>query len=192
MKRNAKLFWDLFSVFFRIGLFTFGGGYAMISIVEDECVEKRGWISQEEMGNLVVLAESTPGPVAINCATFVGKRQGGFAGALWATFGMVLPSFLVILVLSRVLDRFLEIRLIANAFRGIQLAVGILILGAGWKLFRQTPKKPLPLLLLLGALVLSALSGLLSWGLSSIWMLVSAAVLSLLVYDLGRGKGGRP
>ena len=136
MKQQKRL-WELFRVFFRVGLFTFGGGYAMISIIEDACVERRGWITKEEMDDLVVVAESTPGPVAINCATFVGARQGGVVGAAVATLGMVLPSFLVIVAVSRFLDRFLELRVVANAFKGIKLAVGVLILDAGRRLLRR-------------------------------------------------------
>ena len=129
MKPN-KLFWELFRVFFRIGLFTFGGGYAMIAIIEEACVEKRRWITREEMDHLIVVAESTPGPIAINCATFVGYRQAGFFGAICATVGMILPSFLVIFAVSRFLDRFLKIPVVGNAFKGIKLAVGILIVDA--------------------------------------------------------------
>ena len=88
---------ELFSVFARIGLFTFGGGYAMIPLIENACVGKRGWITEEEMTRLVVLAESTPGPVAINCATYVGLKKKGFAGAVAATTGVVLPSFVILL-----------------------------------------------------------------------------------------------
>jgi len=102
----------LFLTFAKIGLFTFGGGYAMISIIEDVCVEKRKWITHEDMMNVMVIAESTPGPIAINCATFVGYKQGGLFGAVAATFGVVLPSFVVIYAISMFLDGFLEFELI--------------------------------------------------------------------------------
>ncbi len=95
---------ELFTIFARIGLFTFGGGYAMIAIIEDACVERKKWISHEEMMNMTVIAESTPGPIAINCATYVGYKLAGFVGATAATFGMVLPSFVVIFVISKFLD----------------------------------------------------------------------------------------
>lgn len=112
-----KLLWNLFLTFSKIGLFTFGGGYAMISMIEDACVEKKKWITHDDMMNITVVAESTPGPIAINCATFVGYKQKGFAGAVTATVGMVLPSFVVILLIAKLLDNFLGITIIANAFK---------------------------------------------------------------------------
>ena len=187
IKKQRKLLGELFAVFFKIGLFTFGGGYAMISIIDDACVEKRGWITKEEMDDLVVVAESTPGPVAINCATFVGQRQAGLPGALCATLGMILPSFLVIIVLSRFLDRFLEIKLIANAFRGIRVAVGILIVDAARRLFVRMPRKPLPLFLFFGALAASLAVNFMSLRLSSIALMLGAAAFSLAVCAFRRG-----
>ena len=130
---------DLFLTFMRIGMFTFGGGYAMISVVENACVENRHWITHDDMMNITVIAESTPGPIAINCATYVGYKQRGLAGAIAATVGIILPSFLVIYLISRFLDDFLEIAWIAHAFQGIKLAVGILIIDAGVKMVRQMP-----------------------------------------------------
>ena len=98
---------DLFLTFAKVGLFTFGGGYAMISLIEDTCVRKKQWITHEDMMNVTVIAESTPGPIAINCATFVGYKQKGLPGAVMATLGMILPSFLVILLISTFLEHFL-------------------------------------------------------------------------------------
>ena len=188
--KQRRLLWELFCVFFKIGLFTFGGGYAMISIIEDACVDRRGWITKEEMDDLVVVAESTPGPIAINCATYVGRRQAGLAGALCATLGMILPSFLVIFAISRFLDRFLEIRVVANAFKGIKLAVCILILDAGRRLFLRMPKKPLPLTILFVSLALMLAVSFLSLRLSSVLLMLAAGALSLLAYGLAQGKGG--
>ncbi len=128
---------ELFLTFAKIGLFTFGGGYAMIALIENSCVEEKKWITHDEMMNITVIAESTPGPIAINCATFVGCRQKGLIGAIAATIGIILPSFLIIFAVSRFLDHFLEITWIANAFRGIRIAVGILILDAGLKMFKK-------------------------------------------------------
>ena len=191
MKR-AKLLWQLFAVFFRIGLFTFGGGYAMISIMEDACVDRRGWITRDEMDELVVVAESTPGPIAINCATFVGARQGGLPGAIIATLGMVLPSFLVIFAISRFLDRFLEIRAVASAFQGIKLAVSVLILDAGLRLLRRLPRKPLPLAILLVSLAVMLLVNFGALRLSSVVLMLAAAAVSLAVFAAQRrGEGKR-
>ena len=108
---------DLFLTFFRIGAFTFGGGYAMISVIDDICVSKKQWITHEDLVNVTVIAESTPGPVAINCATFVGYKQKGLAGAVAATLGVVLPSFLIIWVISMFLDRFLEIAWVSRSLQ---------------------------------------------------------------------------
>ena len=188
-EKKAGLLWQLFSVFFRIGLFTFGGGYAMISIVEDACVDRRGWITREEMDDLVVVAESTPGPIAINCATFVGSRQGGFSGAVAATLGMILPSFLVIFAVSRFLERFLEIRVIASAFKGIKLAVSILILDAGLRMLRRLPKKLLPMAILGGTLILMLLVNFEVLRLSSVVLMLASAILCLAVLAVKR-KGG--
>ena len=189
MKPN-KLFWELFRVFFRIGLFTFGGGYAMIAIIEEACVEKRRWITREEMDHLIVVAESTPGPIAINCATFVGYRQAGVFGAICATVGMILPSFLVIFVVSRFLDRFLEIPVVGNAFKGIKLAVGILIVDTGRRLLLRMPKKPLPLLLFFLSFAAILAGSFFSVRLSSVILMVSAGAVSVLAYAVS-GKGGQ-
>lgn len=189
MKPN-KLFWELFRVFFRIGLFTFGGGYAMIAIIEEACVEKRRWITREEMDHLIVVAESTPGPIAINCATFVGYRQAGVFGAICATVGMILPSFLVIFVVSRFLDRFLVIPVVGNAFKGIKLAVGILIVDAGRRLLLRMQKKPLPLLLFFLSFAAILAGSFFSVRLSSVILMVSAGAVSVLAYAVS-GKGGQ-
>ena len=132
---------DLFLTFAKIGCFTFGGGYAMIALITDACVDKKKWITHDDMMNVTVIAESTPGPIAINCATYVGYKQAGFAGALAATVGMVLPSFLIVFGISRFLDNFLEIEWVAKAFGGIRIAVGILILDAGITMFKKMRQK---------------------------------------------------
>ena len=136
------MLWDLFLTFFRIGAFTFGGGYAMISVIENICVEKKHWITHEDLVNVTVIAESTPGPVAINCATFVGFKQKGIWGSIAATLGVVLPSFIIIWIISMFLDKFLEIAWVASAFRGIRVAVGLLILDVGIKMAKKMPKAP--------------------------------------------------
>ena len=107
-----SLLLNLFLTFAKIGLFTFGGGYAMISLIENQCVERKKWITHDEMMNITVIAESTPGPIAINCATFVGYKQAGLLGSLIATLGIVLPSFLIIFAISIFLNQFFHIRLL--------------------------------------------------------------------------------
>jgi len=138
-----KKLWSLFITFFKIGLFTFGGGYAMIAVIEDECVEKKKWISHDEMLDIIAVAESTPGPIAVNSATYVGYAQGGFIGAVTASLGIVMPSFIIIFAISSFLNKFLEIELIANAFKGIRVAVGIIIVNAGIRLFKKFKRKDL-------------------------------------------------
>ena len=130
---------DLFLTFAKIGLFTFGGGYAMIALIEDSCVSRKNWITHDEMMNMTVVAESTPGPIAINCATFVGYKKAGLLGALIATLGIVLPSFAIIFAISMCLDQFLELTLIAKAFKGIKIAVGVLILDAALTMIKKMP-----------------------------------------------------
>ena len=132
--------WQLFASFFRIGAFTFGGGYAMIPLIQTETVEKRGWISDEDILELIAIAESTPGPIAINSATFVGYRVAGVAGALCATFGVVLPSFVIILSISYLLREFAQITAVQYAFEGIRAGVLALIVGSLWKMFKKCPK----------------------------------------------------
>lgn len=190
MKMNLLL--DLFLSFARIGLFTFGGGYAMISLIEHTCVEKKRWITHDEMMNITVIAESTPGPIAINCATFVGYKQKGLAGAVAATTGIVLPSFCIIFVISMFLEHFLEIAWIAHAFMGIKIAVGILIIDAAVKMIGKMQKKPMPLTIMSCAFLAALLSDILAVQLSSITLLLIAAVISLAVFSVKQRKGRRP
>ena len=184
------MLWNLFLTFFRIGAFTFGGGYAMISVIENICVEKKHWITHEDLVNVTVIAESTPGPVAINCATFVGYKQKGILGAIAATLGVVLPSFIIIWAISMFLERFLEIAWVASAFRGVRVAVGLLILDVGIKMAKKMPKEPIRIILLIAALVLMVLINLLNWKISTIVLLLCAAAVSLIVFLFHERKGG--
>ncbi len=187
-----KLLFDLYLTLAKIGLFTFGGGYAMISLIENACVEKKQWITHDDMMNVTVIAESTPGPIAINCATFVGYKQKGMAGAVAATVGTVLPSFGIIFLISRFLDSFLEIRWIAHAFQGIKLAVGILILDAAIKMIKKMQKKPMPLSILLCACAAMLVIDFFALRVSSIVLMLIAAAVSLSAF-LAKGgakKGG--
>lgn len=185
---------DLFLTFAKVGLFTFGGGYAMIALIEDACVAKKGWITHDDMMNVTVIAESTPGPIAINCATFVGYKQKGLPGAAAATLGIVLPSFLIIFLISSFLDNFLEIAWIANAFKGIRIAVGILILDAGLKMIKKMPKKKLPRTIMICSFVLMLAVNVLSIHLSTIVVMLTAGIVSLMVFIATKpalpGKGG--
>ena len=179
---------QLFFMFFKIGLFTFGGGYAMISVIEDNCVEKKKWITHDDMMNVTVIAESTPGPIAINCATFVGYKQAKIAGAIAATCGVVLPSFIIIYLISMFLDHFLEITLIAHAFHGIKVGVGFLILNAALNMVKKMEKKPFPFLIFAFATALMLCVNIFSWNFSSITLLVAVGVISAAIYLLNKSK----
>ena len=177
---------DLFFTFMRIGMFTFGGGYAMISVVENACVENRHWITHDDMMNITVIAESTPGPIAINCATYVGYKQRGLAGAIAATVGMILPSFLVIYLISRFLDDFLEITWIAHAFQGIKIAVGILILDAALKMIKKMQKRPLQIGILIVTFAVLMLVNVLKIHVSSILVMLASALVSLAFFQIDK------
>lgn len=181
---------ELFLTFFKIGLFTFGGGYAMIPIIENDCVSKKGWITHDEMMDMTVIAESTPGPIAINSSTYIGYRKGGMWGAIVSTIGMILPSLIIIYIISRFLDNFLEIKVIANAFKGIKIAVGVLIIGAGIKMVKKMKKDLLPMLLMISSGILLLLINLFSLNISTLVIMMAAAVISLAVYFVQRNKGG--
>ncbi len=181
----------LFLTFFKIGLFTFGGGYAMLSLIESICVEDKKWITHEEMMEVAIIAESTPGPIAINCATFVGYKQKKLPGAIAATFGVVLPSFIIIYVISRFLDGFLEIKWVASAFQGIRIAVGILILDAGIKMFKKMKKTGLACVILACSFVAMLLISIFSWKVSSLVLMAAAGVVGFAAMFF-RGKEARP
>ena len=142
MPKQQPILSELFFSFMKVGLFTFGGGYAMISVITDTCVEKKQWLTEDEMMDLTVVAESTPGPIAINCATYVGYKMAGMTGAVLATLGIVLPSFVILYIISMFLEHFLEYPVIAAACRGIKIGVSLLILDAGLMMLKKMKKKP--------------------------------------------------
>lgn len=184
---------DLFITFAKIGLFTFGGGYAMIAMIEHQCVERKAWITHDEMMNVTVIAESTPGPIAINCATFTGYKKAGFAGALTATLGIITPSFIIIYLVSMFLNNFLALTIIANAFKGIKIAVGILILDAALMMIKKMPKKKLPRAIMACSCIAMLCINLFAWNFSSISLMLIAAAVSLTLFVLSgasKQKGG--
>lgn len=181
---------ELLFTFMKIGLFTFGGGYAMLSLIENSCVEEKRWITHDDMMDVAVIAESTPGSIAVNCATFVGYRQAGLAGSLVATLGVVFPSFTVIYLISIFLDHFLAFTIIANAFKGIKIAVGILILNAAITMIQKMEKTLFSGLVLGGSFLAMLLVNIFSWNFSSISLILIAAALSLAVFIL-KGSPGR-
>ena len=178
----------LFLTFMKIGLFAFGGGHAMIPLIEHTCVEKKKWITHDEMMNLTIIAESTPGPISINCATYVGFKQKGLLGAIIATIGMVIPSLVIIFIISLFLDRFLEITWIYNAFLGIKCAVGILIIDAGIKMLKKMDKKPIPIIIVSISFIVMFLIDLFALNISSIILMLVAALLGLVLYFVKKEK----
>ena len=173
---------ELFLVFAKIGLFTFGGGYAMISIIENICVKRKKWITHDEMMNVTVIAESTPGPIAINCATYIGYKKAGFIGALVATLGMIMPSFCVIYFISMVLDNFLEITIITNAFKGIKIAIGLLILDAGITMVKKMQKKKLTVSIMICSCIAMLCINIFALNFSTISLMLIAAVINLVIF----------
>ena len=144
---------EIFLTFFKIGGFTFGGGHAMIPLIQRETVENRKWVTDDDILEIIAIAESTPGPVAINAATFVGYRTAGFWGAAVATFGTVLPSFAIILILAFLLDNFMEFKAVQYAFMGIRAGVLALILKAFYSMYKKCPKNIVSYIVAAGAFI---------------------------------------
>ena len=187
-----KILSDLFIVFFKIGLFTFGGGYAMLALIEDICVEKKKWITHEEMMDITVIAESTPGPIAINLATYVGYKLRKIPGALVATIGMIIPSFFIVFLISQFLDRFLEIKWVSSAFQGIKIAVAILIIDAAVKMIRKMKKKPFQITMMIAALISMLVINVLALHVSSLVIMLAGAAAGLIFYAIHNRSGKEP
>ena len=181
---------NLFLTFAKIGLFTFGGGYAMISVIDTICVDKKKWITHDEMMDVTVIAESTPGPISVNCATFVGFKQAGLLGGIMATLGVIWPSFVIIYIISMFLDNFLEITVIANAFKGIKIGVGVLIVDAGVTMLMKMKKNWLTCTILVCSVIVMLLVDIFSLNFSSISLMLIAAVIGFVSYLTGRKAGG--
>ena len=191
-KRNAtgrlKSLWLLFINMLKIGLFTFGGGYAMIHLLENEFVSKKKWIEGDEFMDLVVIAESTPGPIAINCSTYIGYKKEKILGAVLATLGMCIPSFTIIFLISLFFNQFLSIGWVASAFKGIQVCVIFLILSAGVKMLKKMKKKPFNLIVMSATFVCMVAFGVFAVSFSSIFYILISGFVGLLIYLIGYFK----
>ena len=191
-KRNAtgrlKSLWLLFINMLKIGLFTFGGGYAMIHLLENEFVSKKKWIEEDEFMDLVAIAESTPGPIAINCSTYIGYKKEKILGAVFATLGMCIPSFTIIFFISLFFNSFLSIGWVASAFKGIQVCVVFLILSAGVKMLKKMKKKPFNLIVMSATFLCMAAFGVFAVSFSSIFYILISGFVGLLVYLIGYFK----
>ena len=181
MKRT-KLLWKLFFSMLKIGLFTFGGGYAMIALIENEFVTKKKWIGKEEFLDMVAISESTPGPLAINGATYIGYKIAGVLGAAAATIAVCIPSFVIIYAISLFFDEFLEFTYAAYAFRGIQVCVIYLILSAGWKMFREMKKTAFHLVIFSLTLLFMVAFSIFAVDFSSIFYILISAAAGVACY----------
>ena len=191
-KRNAtgrlKSLWLLFINMLKIGLFTFGGGYAMIHLLENEFVSKKKWIEEDEFMDLVAIAESTPGPIAINCSTYIGYKKEKILGAVLATLGMCIPSFTIIFFISLFFNQFLSIGWVASAFKGIQVCVVFLILSAGVKMLKKMKKKPFNLIVMSATFLCMVAFGVFAVSFSSIFYILISGFVGLLIYLIGYFK----
>ena len=187
MRKSRELIALFFSML-KIGLFTFGGGYAMIHLLDNEFVTRRNWLDSDEFMDLVVIAESTPGPIAINCATYIGYKKARLLGAVSATLGMCIPSFTIIYLISLFFDSFLTISWVASAFRGIQICVVFLILSAGVKMLKKVKKTPLSVTIMALTFISMLTLSLLSVSFSTIFYIIIFGTVGLISYAIGRVK----
>ncbi len=187
MKSKLKQYLIMFLTMLKIGAFTFGGGYAMISLIKREFVENKKWLNEEELMNMITISESTPGPIAINMATFVGYRIGKIFGALIATLGVVIPSFVIIILITAFLDNFMEYELVKHAFIGINCAVSILIGFAFFTLYKTLKKELFSYILLCLSFIATFLIIFFEINISTIILLIVGAIISL-IYELIKEK----
>lgn len=172
----------------KIGAFTFGGGYAMIALLENEFVHKRAWIDRDEFLDLAAIAESTPGPIAINAATYIGYKKIGFLGALAATVGMCLPSFVVIYLISLFFDAFLSLEIVEYAFRGIQVGVIYVIFSAGLKMLKGIKKTLFNVSVISATAVAMITLSLFAVRFSTVFYILICGTLGVVIYLIGRLK----
>lgn len=180
-KNSIKLFLTMF----KIGLFTFGGGYAMLALLENEFVEKRGWLTKEEFLNMLAIAESTPGPIAINSATYIGYRTAGVLGSAFATLGVCLPSFIIIYIISLFFDAFLKLKFVQYAFLGIRACVVYLIASAGFKLLKGLKKNVLSTVIFIAVLVVMTAFSIFAVKFSTVFYILICGTIGLVAYLIG-------
>ena len=184
--RKIKDYLSLFLTMLKIGLFTFGGGYAMIALLENEFVEKKKWLKKDEFLDVAAIAESTPGPIAINAATYIGYKNSGMIGSMIATLGICIPSFVIIYAISLFFDAFLSFTLVAYAFKGIQICVVYLILTAGLKMLKQMKKTTFHMIIISLTLICMILFSLFAVKFSTIFYILISGACGVAVYLLGK------
>ena len=190
--QEVKSLETLFFTFFKIGLFTFGGGYAMIALLEEEFIQRRKWLDKDEFLDMTAIAESTPGPVAINSATYLGYKLAKVPGAATATVAVCLPSFLIIYAISLFFEQFTQLTVIANAFKGIQVCVIYLILSAGLKMLKNLERTPFNLLVLAAVVAAMVSCSVLAVSFSSIFYILLSGAAGLAVHLVRQlRKGGK-
>lgn len=177
-----KKYIDLFITMLKIGLFTFGGGYAMIALLENEFVSRRKWIEKNEFLDMVAIAESTPGPIAINAATYIGYRVLRFRGSLIATVGVCIPSFAIIYVISLFFDKFLSLTFVANAFKGIRICVIYLIFSAGVKMLKGISKTPFNVITIIAVMSAMIITSILAVNFSTIYYILICGICGVVLY----------
>ena len=186
-----KKYFSLFFTMLKIGLFTFGGGYAMIALLENEFVEKKKYIEKDEFLDMVAIAESTPGPIAINAATYLGYKRLGFLGSLVATVGVVIPSFVIIFTVSLFFDAFLSFTLVEYAFRGIRVCVIYLVFSAGLKMLKQMKKTAFSITVVSAVMGCMVILSLFAIKFSTIFYILICGGIGLFAYvfDVMKKKG---
>lgn len=177
---------ELFFIMLKIGLFTFGGGYAMLALLENEYVLKREWMTKDEFLDMAAIAESTPGPIAINSATYIGYKKYGVIGSIVATLGICIPSFVIIYLVSLFFDEFLSFKIVEHAFRGIQVCVIYLIFSAGIKMFKGMKKSVMNTVVSLICGVCMITLSLFAVKFSTIYYVLIFGALGIIVHLLSR------
>lgn len=189
--QEAKSLGTLFFTFFKIGLFTFGGGYAMIALLEEEFIQRRKWLDKDEFLDMAAIAESTPGPVAINSATYLGYKLAKVPGAATATVAVCMPSFLIIYAISLFFEQFTQLTVIANAFKGIQVCVIYLIFSAGVRMLKALDKSPFATGVLAAVMLVMVGLSLAGVSVSSILLILLSGAAGVAAWLIGRRKEGK-
>ena len=174
---------ELFLTMLKIGTFTFGGGYSMIAFLESELVEKKKWIQKDDFLNMIAIAESTPGPIAINSATYIGYKMSGVIGSIICTLGVVLPAFIIMFIISLYFDKFLELKYISYAFKGIQIGVIYLIFRAGIKFLKNIDKNLFNISIISLVMFFMILFSLLSINFSSIYFILISGFIGMILLN---------
>ena len=183
-----KELWQLFIVFARIGGFTFGGGYAMLPMLQKEVVEKMAWATEEEVLDYFAIGQCTPGIIFVNTATFIGYKQKGLAGAICATAGSVFPSVVIVMMIAAVLTNFAELPVVQHAFGGIRVAVGVLIFQAVLGLWKKSVVDKVCILIAAVSFCIASFTSI-----SSIWVILFAGILGVVVRAVFyKGEGSDP